>query len=86
MKPQDKVTDLMAQLEQSLEAARAARRKSDYLRRLEDAALILWEEMPVHEATLLRQDCPDLMDFLAHLHHAVEHEQAMTRVNVWASR
>lgn len=56
----------------------------EYVRQLEDAALLLWAELP-HDVTVeLQHECPTLMNFMAHLHHFIEHEQAMTRVNVWA--
>ena len=56
----------------------------DYVRQLEDACLTIWQELPAEQVELLRQECPRLMDFLAHLHHSIDHEQAMVRVNVWA--
>jgi hypothetical protein len=56
-----------------------------YIRQLEDAALILWAEMSGEQVKLIREETPALVDFLAHLHDRVEHEQAMTRPNVWAT-
>jgi hypothetical protein len=55
-----------------------------YERQLEDALLALWAELPVEQVNLLRQEMPRLMDFCVHLHHSIEHEQAITRVNMWA--
>ena len=55
-----------------------------YVRHLEDAVLALWAEMGVSETILLATDSPRLDQFLRHLHHSIEHEQAMVRVNVWA--
>jgi hypothetical protein len=49
-------------------------------RRLEDALLLLWHEAD-HAA--LRDELPELMDFCAHVHHSIEHEQAMVRRNSW---
>lgn len=53
-------------------------------RELEDAVLILWRELPAEQVATLADECPRLVDFLAHLHHDIEHEQAMVRRNVWA--
>jgi hypothetical protein len=50
------------------------------IRRLEDALLLLWHEVD-HAA--LRDEFPELMDFCAHVHHSIEHEQAMVRRNSW---
>lgn len=55
-----------------------------YVRQLEDAVLMLWAELPIEEQKMLVVEAPRLMDFCAHLHHSIEHEQAMTRRNVWA--
>lgn len=57
-----------------------------YVRQLEDACLVLWAELPPEQTKELRAEAPVLADFLAHLHHSVEHEQAMVRQNVWADR
>jgi hypothetical protein len=57
---------------------------ADYVRQLEDACLALWHELPTEQVLLLREEQPRLMDFLAHLHHSIEHEQAMVRQSVWA--
>lgn len=57
----------------------------EYVRQLEDAALILWAELPIEQTSLLRDETPQLADFMGHLHHRIEHEQAMVRVNVWSS-
>ena len=52
-------------------------------RELEDAVLLLWGELPAEQVHQLRLECPRLMDFCVHLHHSIEHEQAMVRRNVW---
>lgn len=57
----------------------------DYVRQLEDAVLVLWAEMPTAEVLRLREDAPALVDFVRHLHHSIEHEQAMVRQNYWAA-
>lgn len=54
-----------------------------YVRQLEDAALILWGEMPPKIAKELHDEVPRLVEFLVHLNHAVEHEQWAVRQNVW---
>lgn len=56
---------------------------AEYVRQLEDACLALWGELPAHETRRLRQETPALADFLVHMHHSIEHEQAMVRENVW---
>jgi hypothetical protein len=58
--------------------------RDEYVRQLEDAVLLLWAELPIEQTKLLRDETPRLMDFCAHLHHSIEHEQAMVRTNVWA--
>jgi hypothetical protein len=55
----------------------------DYVRRLEDALLILWAELPANETLTIREGLPELADFLGHLHDHIEHEQVMVRRNVW---
>lgn len=55
-----------------------------YVRQLEDACLILWGELTADQVDALRDETPALMGFLGHLHHSIDHEQAMTRRNVWA--
>ena len=62
----------------ALEAARTR------IRELQDACLTLWAELPMPEVKTLRDEMPRLIDFLVHLHHSIEHEQAMVRGNVWA--
>ena len=57
---------------------------ADYERQLEDACLALWHELPAEQVLQLREEMPRLMDFLAHLHHTIEHEQAMVRRSYWA--
>ena len=52
-------------------------------RRLEDAVLVLWDALTVEQVREMRRECPALLDFCAHLHHAIEHEQAMVRTNTW---
>lgn len=59
---------------------------AEYVRQLEDACLILWAELPAIETVALVTQEPALAEFLRHLHHSVEHQQAMVRVNVWANR
>jgi len=54
------------------------------IRRLEDALLLVWGELPAEQSLELRRELPALMDFCAHLHHSIEHERAMVRRNVWA--
>ena len=54
-------------------------------RQLEDACLALWAELPAEQVRVLREESPALVEFLVHLHHSIEHEQAMTRVNVWST-
>lgn len=56
----------------------------EYMRQLEDACLILWAELPTEQTLLLRAEMPRLMDFMAHLHHSIEHVEAAVRRNVWA--
>lgn len=58
---------------------------AEYERQLEDAALALWAEMPSALVAFLKLESPALVEFLQHLHHSVEHEQAMVRRNVWAA-
>jgi hypothetical protein len=58
--------------------------REQYIRQLEDAAHILWGEMPIEQCELLQQESPTLIEFLRHLHHQLGHEQAMVRKNVWA--
>lgn len=53
--------------------------------RLQDAVLVLWAELPIQETKLCRQEMPRLAEFCAHLHHSIEHEQAMVRANYWAA-
>lgn len=53
-------------------------------RELEDAVLALWAEMPVEQVKMLRAEAPRLVEFCVHLHHSIEHEQAMVRRNCWA--
>lgn len=57
---------------------------ADYVRQLEDACLILWMVLPADDVAALRKETPRLADFLRHLHHSIEHEQAMVRQSVWA--
>jgi hypothetical protein len=59
---------------------------AEYVRQLEDACLILTAEMPAEQALLIRREVPALADFLGHLHHSIEHEQAMVRRNVWSKQ
>lgn len=56
---------------------------AEYLRALEDAALVLWAEMGAEETLALMAEMPALADFLGHLHHSIEHEQMAMRRNVW---
>lgn len=51
------------------------------MRQLEDACLALWQELPGPALKVLERDAPVLVDFLAHLHQSIQHEQ--TRGNVW---
>lgn len=53
-------------------------------RKLEDAVLTLWAELPTNVVLTLRVEAPRLMEFCQHLHHSIEHEQAMVRTNYWA--
>jgi hypothetical protein len=57
----------------------------DYTRQLEDAVLALWHELDIDTSIRLRYESPRLMDFCAHLHHSIEHEQAMVRRSVWSA-
>jgi hypothetical protein len=73
--------DAIESLSARLTAAEAnAERLEAQTRRLEDALLLLWHEAD-HAA--LRDELPELMDFCAHVHHSIEHEQAMVRRNSW---
>lgn len=54
------------------------------VREMEDACLFLWSELPAEQVKILDAYTPRLIEFLRHLHHSIEHEQAMVRVNVWA--
>jgi hypothetical protein len=65
--------------------ARLADDMAAVIRRLEDAVLTLWAEMPVPETRDLADDNPALAEFCRHLHHSIEHEQTMVRRNTWAS-
>ena len=56
----------------------------DYVRQLEDAALILWGVLPTKDVLLLREENPELVEFLRHLHYSIDHVEAMVRKNVWA--
>lgn len=58
--------------------------EAETVRRLEDTILDLWAEMPVANVKELRDECPAMVEFIAHLHHSVEHEQAMVRRSVWS--
>ncbi len=53
-------------------------------RKLEDAVLTLWAELPAANAITLRSENPRLVEFCQHLHHSIEHQQAMMRTNYWA--
>lgn len=75
----------------ALERARKAEAERDAVaaqlvaqRPLVDAVLALWSEMPAEQVRVLREDALELVHFCQHLHHSIEHEQAMMRVNVWA--
>lgn len=79
------ITEDTDELSAEVASLRAAlREKDEYVRALEDAALLLWVEMPTTAAKELALDVPALWDFCGHLHQSIEHEQAMVRVNVWA--
>lgn len=58
--------------------------RTDYERMLEDAVLMLLAELPVEQTKAFSDTNPRLMEFCAHLHHSIEHEQAMVRTNYWA--
>jgi hypothetical protein len=58
--------------------------EAEYVRQLEDATLMLWAELSIAETASLCAEMPRLAEFMAHLHHSIEHEQAMVRQNVWA--
>lgn len=73
----------MAKAEMTVHVADLPKVK-EYVRQLEDAVLLLWAEMDTEQTHMLRSELPRLMDFCAHLHHSIEHEQAMVRINVWA--
>ena len=55
-----------------------------YVRQLEDACIVLYSELPSPEWVILTDETPQLAQFLIHLHHTIEHEQATVRLNVWA--
>ena len=78
----DPVRNQVLRLIATVEQAR--RERDAAVRQLEDALLIVWSELPAEQTLLLRDEVPRLMDFIAHLHHSIEHEQAMVRRNVWA--
>lgn len=60
------------------------RSDEDDRRRLEDAVLALWAELPNEQVRLLRDEAPALVEYVGHLHHAIEHHEAMVRRNVWS--
>ena len=78
----DEMVRMIRWLRDQVEQARKER--DAVVRQLEDALLIVWGELPAEQTLLLRDEVPRLMDFIAHLHHSIEHEQAMVRRNVWA--
>lgn len=55
----------------------------EYIRKLEDAVLELWAELEVGAVLQLEDEAPRLLEFVRHLHHSIEHEQAMVRRSVW---
>jgi hypothetical protein len=59
---------------------------AEYERMAEDAVLALWDELSVEQVKLLEKEMPRLVEFLAHLHHSISHEEAMVRGNCWAER
>jgi hypothetical protein len=56
----------------------------DYVRRLEDAVAALWAECSTETVQYLIENSPRLVVFCQQMHETIEHEQAMTRRNVWA--
>lgn len=60
--------------------------RTEYERMLEDAVSALWDELPVEQVKQLAREAPRLVEFIHHLHHSVEHEQAMVRRNYWAAQ
>lgn len=67
-----------------VDSPRQQLREGEQVRRLEDALVILWAELPTRETLALCHEMPALADFLRHLHGSIEHERAMVRRNVWA--